>query len=161
MKTVKIENRAKTGGNTNKRDWLVCLDTNILLRVLVEGDSVQSKQSRNLLNAIEAGEYQAIIPGMVLAEVAWVLKSVYKVAKSDQVDILNAILTLENTTVVDDYAWPLAVELFNRYQLKYVDAVLLSLAGSRPEPTVIATFDAELLSLKVEGLNVVEPGDLV
>lgn len=143
------------------KEPVLCLDTNVLLRALVEEKSEQTKAAIQVLELIKQGEYKAIIPGLVLAELSWVLTSVYKVGKEELIDTLNAIINIPNAKVRDDYHWVLANELFSRYKLKYVDAVLLSLIAMTEPLTVLISFDQELLKSSIKGLNVVSPVEFV
>lgn len=75
---------------------MIALDTNVLLRYLVEDDAVQFKHAvRVIESANERGE-SCFLDGIVLCEAIWVLESGYKYSKSDIVKVLRKIVTTKN-----------------------------------------------------------------
>ncbi|MGH9441938.1 MAG: PIN domain-containing protein [Thermoanaerobaculia bacterium] len=72
---------------------MIGLDTNVLIRLLVEDDPRQARQARELVaNAAKAGERFRVDP-VVLCEVVWVLRSAYRIPKPRIVDTLDALLS--------------------------------------------------------------------
>lgn len=76
---------------------MISLDTNILVRLLVEDDEAQAAKARALLRrSIEADE-PCLVTVIVLCELQWVLKRLYRVPRED---LASAV---ENLLVDDRY----------------------------------------------------------
>ena len=75
---------------------MIGLDTNILVRLLVRDDEEQHRRTVELL-ARGTGEGEAFFVGdVVLAEVVWVLQARYRLARSEIVRALRALLEAEH-----------------------------------------------------------------
>ena len=71
---------------------MISLDTNVLVRTLVQDDPHQTKLAEELLrNAAEQGE-TCLITHPVLCEIAWVLISNYEADKSEILAALQRLL---------------------------------------------------------------------
>lgn len=74
---------------------MIALDTNLLVRLMVEDDEAQARKARKVVEeASEQGE-PILATDIVLSELEWVLESAYKVPRGR---ILSAVSTL----VADD-----------------------------------------------------------
>jgi predicted nucleic-acid-binding protein len=70
---------------------MISFDTNVIIRLMVEDDEAQARESRRVLdNAVERGE-RVLVTDIVLCEVEWVLDSAYRVPRSR---ILTAVQAL-------------------------------------------------------------------
>jgi predicted nucleic-acid-binding protein len=68
------------------------VDTNVLVRYLVQDDPVQGRKATAFIeSAVKAGE-SVFIGHIVLCEMVWVLDSAYDFARPDLVDCLDKIL---------------------------------------------------------------------
>ena len=74
----------------------VTADTNLLVRVLVQDDPGQARAAMDLLRRAEL----VAVPLPVLCELVWVLKRVYRIAATDCVAAIEALLATR--TVVTD-----------------------------------------------------------
>ena len=75
---------------------MIALDTNALVRMLIEDNEKQALAVRKLVESIEKKGHQIIILNEVLIETVWVLESVYHCTRED---IYRFLETLMNTTV--------------------------------------------------------------
>jgi predicted nucleic-acid-binding protein len=72
---------------------LIGLDTNVLVRLLVEDDPRQAGEARRLVaDAVSRGELLRIDP-VVLCEIAWVLRGAYRVPKRRIVEALEELVS--------------------------------------------------------------------
>ena len=81
------------------------LDTNVLVRYLVEDDGKQAHKASACIRAITASEKSCFISCIVLCELVWVLESAYDYEKREISDVLEKILItkqfeIENKDVV-------------------------------------------------------------
>jgi predicted nucleic-acid-binding protein len=132
---------------------LYVIDTNVFLRVLVKEDESTFEASLNLLEAIKQKRCKAVIPGIVLSEIVWTLLSYYKFPKARVVSALQSILNLRGITVVDDYDYPLALELYQQNAVKYADACIASLPIMQNGQAQIVSYDYDFDKLNLERLE--------
>lgn len=123
---------------------MVALDTNVIVRFLVNDDVKQARKARTL---IEGGK--VFIAPTVLLETEWVLRSAYGFAAKEILVFFRALLGLPNVTV--GAAIQLAATLKAYEQgLDFADALHLVFSG---EAETFATFDRQLIqrAQRVEG----------
>ena len=71
---------------------MIALDTNVLVRFLVEDEPKQNAQARDLIRrTIEAGA-SCFVSHIVLCELVWVLETSYGIARQTIADHLHALL---------------------------------------------------------------------
>ena len=69
------------------------IDTNVLVRYIVQDDPAQSKQANQFIKTSTMTEENVIfIPAIVLCELVWVLESCYDYQKEDITTVLEKIL---------------------------------------------------------------------
>ena len=84
------------------------LDTNILVRFLIQDDELQSKVVFDLFSNAERQKESFFISILVVVETIWVLESVYQVKRNDLIKaiselMLMPVLDFEKQTVVRDF----------------------------------------------------------
>jgi predicted nucleic-acid-binding protein len=84
------------------------LDTNILVRFLVQDDKKQSEKVNQLLTHAEQTKQPLLVTSLVVLELIWVLDAVYGVSRNDIIHSLNEILTMpaiqfENQGMIRDF----------------------------------------------------------
>ncbi len=70
------------------------LDTNVLIRFLVNDDEKQARIVRDLFKRAEAEQYSLFVPLPVALELIWVLESVYDISRQDILDALQKLLLM-------------------------------------------------------------------
>ncbi|HLF66376.1 MAG TPA: type II toxin-antitoxin system VapC family toxin [Gammaproteobacteria bacterium] len=68
------------------------IDTNVLVRYIVQDDPDQSRIATHFLEKECSVESPAFISGIVLCELVWVLESAYEYSKQEIVSVLECIL---------------------------------------------------------------------
>ena len=82
---------------------MISLDTNILVRLLVEDDEDQTAKARDLLRrSIEADE-RCLVTIVALCELQWVLKRLYKVSREDLARAVEDLL-LDDRYMIEESA---------------------------------------------------------
>jgi predicted nucleic acid-binding protein len=115
---------------------VLAVDTNVIVRLLVNDDERQGSEARRLFESEEIW-----IGVTVLLEAARVLESVYELSPTETVKALRALLGLPNVRVEDAAAVATALEATGR-GLDLADALHLARA---PEETEFVTFDRALV----------------
>ena len=70
---------------------MIALDTNALVRLLIEDDEKQALTVKNIIESVEKKGKQIIILTGVLIETVWVLESVYECTREDIYRFLNTL----------------------------------------------------------------------
>lgn len=114
---------------------MLAVDTNVVVRLLVNDDQRQGAMARRLF---ESGEI--FIGVTVLLETAWVLESVYELSAGDAARVLRGLLGLPNVRVEDAGAVAAALDAVSK-GLELADALHLLRA---PVEAEFVTFDRVL-----------------
>jgi len=91
---------------------MASLDTNVLVRWLVDDDPAQSETVRQLLAKAAAHEEPLFIPSTVLLELEWVLRKNYGRDKPDVLRMLNALLDSRELVFENEAAIERALHLY-------------------------------------------------
>ncbi len=78
---------------------MIGLDTNVVVRYLTQDDSRQSPIATRLMEKTLSSDEPGFISLVVLAEIIWVLVSLYSVNRSGVIDIVTGLLTAEQLRV--------------------------------------------------------------
>jgi len=77
------------------------LDTNVLVRYLVQDDTKQAKQASNFIETHCTEESPCFIGQIVLCELAWVLESNYQQNRQQISSVIEQLLQVGQLTVMD------------------------------------------------------------
>ena len=119
------------------------LDTNVLARYLTEDEPVQSKRAADWIGTITARGERCFISAIVLCELAWVLRSAYRVSQGDLILTLDRILGTTQFIVGDKDIVRRALDQYRAGRADFADYVIGALhqdAGCRKT----VTFDRRL-----------------
>jgi predicted nucleic-acid-binding protein len=132
---------------------VIAIDTNVLLRHLLEDDRAQAKKAHALIR----GDHAVLITDVVLVETIWTLKGKkYRADKEDIMAVINGLLAepnivFENAHVVwsalNEYRKAKPVKVAGKNKMAdYPDALMISKAHytaskAGEEPEGVYTFD--------------------
>lgn len=119
---------------------MASLDTNILVRYLVEDDGRQLALTRKLLKAAVAAGESLYIPVTVMLELEWVLRTNYQFSKAEVTITLSRLLAATELSFESEPAVEIALYLYGKGSADFSDCVHIALAhvaGERP----LWTFD--------------------
>jgi len=119
------------------------LDTNVLARYLTEDEPVQSKRAADWIGTITARGERGFISAIVLCELAWVLRSAYRISQADLILTLDRILGTTQFIVGDKDIVRRALDQYRAGRADFADYVIGALhqdAGCRKT----VTFDRRL-----------------
>ena len=119
---------------------MAALDTNVLVRYLVQDDDRQLAAARKLiLAAVGAGE-TLYVPITVLLELEWVLRSSFGFEKEQIVATLSSLLATVELSFESEAAAEIALALYQRGQADFSDCVHVALAHAAGQ-SPLWTFD--------------------
>jgi predicted nucleic-acid-binding protein len=140
---------------------MIAIDTNVLLRYLIEDDESQAEKSKQLIT----GNQSVLVTDIVITEAVWVLTGKrYKLAKEQIIDVIHALFAEPNIKFEDDQAvWCALKDYVNAAPIKvkgktkqadFPDALIINKAKrygqlNNVEVTHIYTFDKA--ALKIDG----------
>jgi predicted nucleic-acid-binding protein len=84
------------------------LDTNVIVRFLINDDETQGRKARDLFEAAERTGERFLIGTAVLLETIWVLSAVYDLARAD---VLHAIELLTQIPILEFESHEIVVDL--------------------------------------------------
>ena len=119
---------------------MAALDTNILVRYLVEDDAAQLAAAKKLIrSALAAGE-TFFIAITVTLELEWVLRSNFKFNKEQVTTTLSSLLAAAELTFESEPAAEIALALYRKSSADFSDCVHIALAHMAGE-SPLWTFD--------------------
>ncbi|MCG7897872.1 MAG: type II toxin-antitoxin system VapC family toxin [Candidatus Thiodiazotropha weberae] len=117
---------------------MIAIDTNVLLRYLLDDDKQQSKRAAKLIDESET----VLITDIVLVETLWTLKGKkYKLGKDGLIKVLNSLFEEPNLCFEDDQTVWRALSDFRkakptrRKALDFPDALIINKAKYHAEST--------------------------
>jgi predicted nucleic-acid-binding protein len=117
------------------------IDTNVLVRYLVRDDEPQFEKARRLINR-EAGAGEPVMVSLVvLLESEWVLRSRYKLLKTEMLTVFSALLDTAEIAFEDAPAVEHAVYAWKDSGAEFADC-LITARNRRLGCRATATFDA-------------------
>jgi predicted nucleic acid-binding protein len=125
----------------------VWVDTNVLVRFITRDDAEQWRRVVAAMRKAERGEIAIRVSAVVVAEVSWVLKSVYGYAPVAIAEALRGFLITDGVSVEEEDVVIEALRLV-REGVGFIDGYIAALARSHREP--VLTFDADFKRLGVE-----------
>jgi predicted nucleic acid-binding protein len=132
------------------------LDTNILLRHILNDEPRQSPACRALIERIEQGSVSVWTSDLAIAEVVWVLSStrLYNLSREEIRDALLPLISLPGVKLANKRVYTRAFALFTSLTIDYIDAYHAALMESRQDNELLS-YDADFD--KVAGLTRLEP----
>jgi predicted nucleic acid-binding protein len=117
------------------------LDTNIVIRHLVQDNEKHAKAAGKLFDACDHGELTLVLLPAVLAECVFVLESFYEHPRANIVPVLRALISSPGIEIAEFDAHMDALKRFELTKFHFVDCVLAAHAAGMN--LSIATFDSD------------------
>jgi predicted nucleic-acid-binding protein len=127
---------------------MAALDTNILVRYLVQDDAAQLAAARRLIRKCVNEGQTLYVPVSVSVELEWVLRSSFGFGKEEVVQTLSQLLAAAELSFESEGALEFALLLYKKGSADYSDCVHVALAAQAGEQP-LWTFDKA--ASKVEG----------
>ncbi|WP_419842680.1 PIN domain-containing protein [Candidatus Poriferisodalis sp.] len=124
---------------------MTAIDTNVLVRFLVNDDPEQAAAARDVLARATPAQ-PVFVCREVVAETVWVLERAYRLSRSRIADILMDLVAAEEVAVetADDVAQ--AVGAYRRGSAGFADLMILA-ASQRVGAQPLLTLDRQLAAL--------------
>lgn len=112
----------------------------------------------NLIKAIKENGLDAYTGTIVLTEVAYTLKSFYNLEKEKIIQGLQGIINISSLKILDSYNQNLAIELYEKHSIKYIDALIASTDEIFSKEMTVVSYDRDFSKLPVLTL---EPSEVL
>jgi predicted nucleic-acid-binding protein len=117
------------------------IDTNLVVRHLVQDHEKHAKAAGKLFEACDRGEVTLVILPAVVAECVFVLESFYKHTRVDIARVLAALVKSPGVELEDLAVHVDALERYGGSKAHFVDCEIAATAAARG--VSVATFDAD------------------
>jgi predicted nucleic-acid-binding protein len=118
---------------------LIGLDSNVLLRYIMQDDPAQSARAARLVESLTVDN-----PGFIclisLAELYWVLDHSYKLSASQIAEVFERILTTETLVLEEDLRVQRALERYRSGNADFDDCLIAETASAH-QCSSLLTFD--------------------
>ncbi|MEJ8853937.1 type II toxin-antitoxin system VapC family toxin [Variovorax robiniae] len=129
------------------------LDTNVLIRYLVQDDEAQLAAARKLIRKCVREGRTLFVPVTVALELEWVLRSSFEYAKDEVMEALSSLFSAAELTFESERALEAALQLYRGGSADFADCLHIALAAQAGE-LPLWTFDKR--AAKVNGAQ--QPG---
>jgi predicted nucleic-acid-binding protein len=125
---------------------MIGLDTNVIVRYIMQDDLVQSRKATRLVEEKLSSETPGYITLVTLAEVIWVLKSVYEIASKDLINLVGMLLATKQIRTERASTVYRAVKVFDSGRADFSDALIV-VVGMEDGCTEVVSFDKKAASI--------------
>ncbi len=117
------------------------VDTNLIVRHLVQGHEKHAKIAGKLFEACGRGDLTIVILPPVLAECVFVLESFYEQTREDIAFALGALISSPGIEIADLEIHLDAMRRYQKTSIHYVDCLVAATAAAKD--AFVATFDLD------------------
>jgi predicted nucleic-acid-binding protein len=131
---------------------MIGLDTNVLLRYLMQDDPRQSAQVTALIDSLSISN-KGFVSLVVIAELVWALSYVFQLTRSEVSAILSSVARMPELHVEKVVVFLRALRLCNTTSADFADC-LIAVAAKRAGSSHTATFDRK--AARIPGMQLVD-----
>lgn len=124
------------------------LDTNVIVRFLSKEPPAMAQRAQRLMAKAQAGEITFRLTSMVVAEIVWVLRTIYGRDPKDVATAVSALLRADGIIAEKRDTLLEALDVMVERQVAFPDAFTAVSARQSGEP--VCTFDSDFKRLDVE-----------
>ena len=128
------------------------LDTNVLIRYVVQDDDMQSAAAQRLIRKCVAEERTLYVPVTVTLELEWVLRASFEYPKDEVMQVLASLFSAAELSFESEHALEVALQLYREATADFADCLHIALAAQAGE-SPLWTFDKR--AARVGGARVV------
>jgi predicted nucleic-acid-binding protein len=122
------------------------LDTNALVRYVVEDDAAQLAAARRLIRRCVAEGQTLFVPVTVTLELEGVVRASFKYGRDEVMHVLSSLLSAAELTFESERALEVALQLYREGSADFADCVRVALAA-QADALPLWTFDRRAAKL--------------
>lgn len=126
---------------------MIGIDTNVLVRYIVQDDPKQSHHANTFIQAHSAEENQIFISGIILCELVWVLETAYGYPRKSIANVLEKILKVRQFSIYQAEILWLSLREYQHENVDFADSYIAHLNNVN-ECKYTVTFDKKAARLK-------------
>jgi predicted nucleic-acid-binding protein len=134
------------------------LDTNIFLRYLIPDEPSMHDACVTFFNRARQQNLSLLTSTVVLAEIAWTLKTHYQKSRPEIANLLKSIIHISVLTIRDDYQHHTALKYYQDLNIKFIDCLIASSKHLQNGAWQLISYDQDFD--KIKGLKRLEPGQI-
>ncbi len=119
---------------------MAALDTNVLVRYIVQDDTAQLAAAKRLVSRCVGEGLTLFVPVSVVLEIEWVLRSNFGFEKDEVLQTMSSLFSAAELTFESERALEVALQLFRKGSADFADCLHVALAHQAGE-TPLWTFD--------------------
>ncbi|MFO1224512.1 MAG: type II toxin-antitoxin system VapC family toxin [Burkholderiaceae bacterium] len=116
------------------------LDTNVLVRYVVEDDAKQLAAARRLIRRCINEGRALFVPVTVTLELEWVLRASFEYTKDEVMEVLSSLFSAAELTFESERGLEVALQLYREGSADFADCLHVALAAQAGE-LPLWTFD--------------------
>jgi predicted nucleic-acid-binding protein len=116
------------------------LDTNVLVRFVVQDDSGQLAAAKRLIDRCVREGHTLFVPVTVTLELEWVLRASFGYAKDEVLRVLSNLFSAAELSFESERALEVALQLYRKATADFADCLHIALAAEAGEQP-LWTFD--------------------
>lgn len=101
-------------------------DTNLFIRFFTGEPAGQAQESKKFLIQVSEGKHELFICDLVIAEIIYVLQSVFNLRKTAVVEKILAIAEINNAVIEHRWIVLKALDLYEEKNIDFIDAYIAS-----------------------------------
>lgn len=117
------------------------VDTNLIIRYLVQDHEKHARTAGRLFDACDQGEVVIVVLSAVLAECVFVLESFYEHPRTDIASALSRLISSPGVEIIGAEVHLDALNRYERTRVHFVDCLIA--ASAVAENLSVATFDQD------------------
>ena len=118
------------------------LDTNVLVRYIVQDDLAQLAAAQRLVQRCVGEHLTLFVPITVTLELEWVLRSSFKFTKDETIGALSDLFSAAELSFESERALEVAIDQYRSKTVDFADCVHIALAAQAGEQP-LWTFDKD------------------
>ncbi len=131
------------------KEYSYFIDSNIFLRTLLRDEEETFKECLLVFKKIREGKINAFTSNLVFAEINWTLLRFYKFPREKVIQGLESILKLKNLKIMDRFNPNLAIEIYEKFPVKFIDALIASNPAIFQKEAIVVSYDKDFDKLKI------------
>ncbi|WBQ11340.1 type II toxin-antitoxin system VapC family toxin [Hyphomonadaceae bacterium ML37] len=124
---------------------MIALDTNVLVRFLVQDDPLQAQMATKVIDQL-TDDAQGFVSREVLIELVWVLERAYRLGRAEIAFALSGLLSATELNIEGSDEVAPALELYRNNGFGFAD-LMIAAAAQRAGAAEMVTFDRKVAGL--------------
>ena len=133
----------------------IFMDTNPFIRYFTNDIPELAERVENLLKRAKQGQVRLIVNELIIAEIIWVLESVYEMKKGQIFKLLEAMFNTHNLEIPNRTVIKEAAEIYKERNIDFIDAYTVSYMKAKGI-TKLCSFDKKHMK-RIDWIEIEEP----